>query len=344
MRQTGLSHLLAGALIWLGALASAYEIEDQAQFGAQTDAAAELRIISTADTAFFEPMILSFLELNPDLTIDYVVVSSTDLMQVVVDGEDAFDIAISSAMDLQTKLANDGFALRHVSPETRNLPDWAGWNDMLFAFTEEPAAIVVSRDAFTAQNVPQTRNDLIDLMRSDPDRFRGRIGTYDVRSSGLGYLFATQDTRASETFWRLAEVMGALDARLYCCSSDMIEDVKRGELLIAYNVLGSYVANRDDRDAFEIILPADFTTTMLRTALIPANAPSPDLSYNFIDHMLSQSYGSGAEPLVSPSLGLQSASASLNRIEIGPGLMVFLDQLKRQAFLREWENAILQGE
>jgi iron(III) transport system substrate-binding protein len=35
---------------------------------------------------------------------------------------------------------------------------------------------------------------------------------------------------------------------------------------------------------------------------------------------------------------------SLNRIKLGPGLMVFLDQFKKQKFLEEWENAILQTE
>lgn len=341
MRPLNIYKLLTGVLFCWAQAVLAFEVEDRARFGPE-DAEAELRIVSTADTLFFAPMIQSFLASNPDVAVEYVVASSTELMRVIQTGEEAFDIAISSAMDLQTKLANDGYARRHVSRAALDLPEWATWNNMLFAFTEEPAAIVVSRAAFTGGDIPRTRNDLIAMMRQDPERFRGRVGTYDVRESGLGYLFATQDTRASETFWRLAEVMGALDVQLYCCSGDMIEDVKNGDLLIAYNVLGSYVATREDREAFEIVLPADFTTIMLRTALIPANAPSPVLSHDFIDHMLVQSHGADAQPLVDPTLGAQAARPSLNRIEIGPGLMVFLDQLKRQAFLREWESAILQ--
>ena len=200
----------------------------------------------------------------------------------------------------------------------------------------------MSRRAFEGVAVPKNRQGLIDLLRQDPERFRGRVGTYDVRQSGLGYLFATQDTRASETFWRLAEVLGSLDARLYCCSSDMIEAVKTGELLIAYNVLASYAANREDRAEFEIILPSDFTTVMLRTALIPSNAPSPGLARDFVDHLLARSFGPQAEPLMHPALDLQRIETSLNRIRIGPGLLVFLDQLKQAAFLAEWESAILQ--
>lgn len=322
-------------------LSNAFETEDFARFG-PPDSEQVLQILSTADIAFFEPMILSFLAEQPDTAIDYTVASSAELQKAIVEEGKAFDVVISSAMDLQTKLANDGWAQRRKSEATAALPDWAVWNDMLFAFTQEPAAIVLSKTGLGDLPVPRDRNDLINLLRQHPEFFHGRVGTYDVRESGLGYLFATQDTRASETYWRLTEVMGGLDAKLFCCSSDMIEAVKSGELLIAYNVLGSYAVNREDRDEFAIILPRDFTTVMLRTAMIPKNAPSPEFSGQFIDHILEQSHGQGVAPMANRKLDLREIEASMNRIRIGPGLLVFLDQLKRRAFLSEWESAILQ--
>ena len=328
-------------VICFAAGASAFEIEDRQEFG-PSDAANVLRIISTADIDFFEPMITSFLRVSPEVRIDYIVASSSQVMQAIHDENLAFDIAISSAMDLQTKLANDGKALRHRSDATQALPDWAVWNDMLFAFTQEPAAIVVSKQSFGDLPLPRTRRDLITLMRQNPERFRGRVGTYDVRISGLGYLFATQDSRASETYWRLSEVMGRLEALLYCCSSDMIDAVKSGELLIAYNVLGSYVVTRADRDEFTIIVPSDFTTVMLRTALIPVNASSPDLSAAFLDHLLKNAHGEKPNALIHPALDPGPGEGALNRIRMGPGLLVFLDQMKKRAFLSEWQSAMEQ--
>lgn len=338
MRQFALSLVLIFAASW----ASAFEAEEVARFGPE-NSDRELRIISTADIAFFESMITSFLASAPSTSIEYTVVSSSELQKAIVDEGEAFDVAVSSAMDLQTKLANDGWAQRFTSEATSALPDWAVWNDMLFAFTQEPAAIVVSKSGFGDLPLPESRNDLINLLRQHPDLFRSRVGTYDVRQSGLGYLFATQDTRASEIYWRLTEVMGALDAQLYCCSSDMIDAVKSGELLIAYNVLGSYAINREDRDEFAIILPSDFTTVMLRTALIPSNAPSSELAALFLDHLMARSHGQDAQLLTNPTLDLSQNEAALNRIRIGPGLLVFLDQLKKRAFLSEWESAILQN-
>ncbi|MEO0990955.1 MAG: substrate-binding domain-containing protein [Pseudomonadota bacterium] len=330
---------LSLALILAPLTGFAFEIEDHIRFGAP-EAAREIRIISTADIAFFEPVVRTFIAGNADVAVDYSVASSTELMRAIYDEGAAFDLAISSAMDLQIKLANDGFARRYISGQ--ELPDWATWRDTVFAFTQEPAAIVVSDAAFEGLAKPQNRQELIRVLRQNPDRFAGRVGTYDVRQSGLGYLFATQDTRASETYWRLTEVMGSLRAKLFCCSSDMIDAVENGELAVAYNVLGSYAANRQDSGRFSIILPTDFTTVMLRTALIPETAPSPELAELFLDHMLQQAFvGSGGVRLDRSLVG-QGAEAGLNRIDLGPGLLVFLDQLKRRAFLSEWESAILQ--
>lgn len=320
---------------------AAFEIEDHALFG-PPGAKDVVRIISTTDIDFFEPMIRAFLSVTPDVRVDYTVASSTELMRALHDERQAFDLAISSAMDLQTKLANDGLARRHFSESTRALPDWAVWNDMIFAFTQEPATIVVSRAALAGLPMPRNRQDLIRTLRQNPDRFRGKVGTYDVRVSGLGYLFATQDTRASETYWRLTEVMGGLDARLYCCSSQMLQDVESGALAIAYNVLGSYAARRANADAIRIVQPSDFTTVMLRSVLIPVTARNPARARTFVDHILDQSFGPGPSPLDPPDLLKPQSDSTLHRIRLGPGLLVFLDQFKKRAFLAEWESAILQ--
>lgn len=336
------------ALILVAPLAAlGFEIEERQLFGTG-DTDGTLRIISTGDVRFFAPVIDAFLEDNPGLSVDYVTVSSAELMRALYDEKAAFDVAISSAMDLQTKLANDGLALAHVSATTALLPDWARWRDHVFAFTQEPATIVVSRAAFAGLEVPRTRQDLIRVLRANPDRFRDRVGTYDVRRSGLGYLFATQDARSSEIFWRLAEVMGNLGARLYCCSSDMIDDVAAGRIAVAYNVLGSYaLARADVADQIEIVQPGDFTTLMLRTALIPATSKRPKLAGLFVDHLIAAAWGdAGAEagdgllpPMRAPALG---ADAAQRPIRMGPGLLVYLDRLKRAAFLSAWESAVLQ--
>lgn len=58
---------------------------------------------------------------------------------------------------------------------------------------QEPATIVINKAAFDGLDIPQSRQELILGLCDHPKRFQGRVGIYDLRISGLGYLFATQD-------------------------------------------------------------------------------------------------------------------------------------------------------
>lgn len=300
----------------------------------------QLRVISSTDTSLFAPIIEDFVAAYPGVEIEYLVTGTADIDQIFRASPADFDLVISSAMDLQLKIANDGFALR--LPNLSH-PGWAQWRQSLFAFTTEPAAIVINRAAFAGRPIPQTRQQLIEAMRTRPDVFRGRVGTYDVRRSGLGYLFATQDARASETYWRLMEVMGTLDVRLYCCSGDMIDHLAEGTIAVAYNVLGSYAAARlESRDALEIILPSDFPTTMMRTAMVSAQAPQPEPAIAFIQHLISLQSEAGEGMGLLPPLSANMGDVAQTTIALEPALMTFLDGLKRAKFLAEWENAVIQ--
>ncbi len=324
---------------------SAFEIEGNHIYPAP-NGNLTIKIISTADINVFEPIILAFQRAHPTINVDYVIASSTELMKALYEEGGEFDLAISSAMDLQTKLANDGFAQTYSSNATDTLPDWAKWRNQVFAFTQEPAVVVISKAAFEGIDPPKTREDLISLLRDNPDKFEKRIGTYDVRVSGAGYLFATQDSRNSDSYWRLTEVMGRLNSRLYRGSGDMIHDVASGQLTLAYNVVGSYAMSRlSDYPGIQIILFDDYVNVMLRTALIPKNASNPTQSGMMIDFLATLNRRPELVKLTSlppiDSAQLQENSAA-RPIRLGPGLLVFLDRLKKESFLTNWVNSIEQ--
>ena len=185
------------------------------------------------------------------------------------------------------------------------------------------------------------------ILRENPDRFRGRLGTYDIRDSGLGYLFATQDARNSDAYWRLSEVMGQLDARLYCCSGEMIDDVASGRLGLAYNVLGSYAAVRAPVEpGIRVVTLEDYANVMLRTVLMPAAAPNPRAAGVLLDYLLrSGNDRDFAGPRVLPPLSDDRVptDAAFGPIRLGPALLVYLDRLNRVEFLRAWTSAMEQG-
>lgn len=344
MRFAGSAVCLSLILSLWASFAAALEVEDHRRYDGTGERV--LRIISTADLEVFDPFLEAFHQRNPDISLDYYVVSSAVLHSAIRD-EAPFDLAISSAMDLQFQLVNDGFAQSYRSPATEALPDWARWRDLIFAFTTEPAVVVISTERFEGLPVPATRQELIAVLRDHPDRFQGAVGTYDVRESGLGYLFATQEARATDAYWRLSEVMGRLDPQLYCCSGQMIDDVADGRLAMAYNVLGSYAAERLARDSggrVQILRMQDFSNVILRTAVIPASATEAKAAGAMIDTLLTTGLrdSPGDWPLPPLRPATEGAGVGFGPIRLGPALMVYLDPLNRRAFLEEWENALEQ--
>lgn len=326
-------------LLWAGG-AQAQQWEDRRVFSSGT-ANTELRVLSSTDTDYLAPVIDAYIADNKHILVEYLVTGTAQIAQIMRDRPGAYDLVISSAMDLQIQLVNDG-----VAAEVKDLsgPQWAQWRNSLFGFTHEPAAIVINKEAFSGLGLPASRQDLITRLRDTPALFDGRIGTYDVRSSGLGYLFATQDARTSETYWRLTEVMGGLNTRLYCCSGEMIDDVASGTLAVAYNVLGSYAYSRADAaDKIEVIFPSDFTTTMMRTALVPEASDNKAQAIEFLKALLRAFTAStDAQSSILPPLVPDTAGAQHKVIPLEPSLMVYLDRLKRETFIAEWESALIR--
>lgn len=320
-----------------------------------------LRIHSATDRQAIEPLVLDFQRIHPDVTVEYQDMDTADLYADAVAGAaresaaDKPDLLISSAADLQVKLVNDGHTRPHRSTLTDGLPDWANWRDEAFGFTFEPAVIAYNRDLLPADQVPRSRPALIRLLKENPARFSRRVATYDTAASGIGYLLAAHDDLLFSQFWQLVAAMGNAQARLACCSGEILDMVERGEVLIAYNVLGSYARARAAAGApIGIVVPEDYTLVISRVAVIPRTAPRPQLAGQFIDYLLSprgQEVVAGRSALYAISSGIKreasasglrsSTAAPLHPIALSPALLVFLDRLKRERFLQQWQSAIL---
>jgi iron(III) transport system substrate-binding protein len=85
----------------------AEEWEDQKQFN-QFASGATIRVLSSTDTAIFAPVIQDFVLKNPEVAVEYFVTGTTAIEQLFRSNPKAFDLVISSAMDLQLKIVTDG--------------------------------------------------------------------------------------------------------------------------------------------------------------------------------------------------------------------------------------------
>ncbi|MEQ9635817.1 MAG: extracellular solute-binding protein [Devosia marina] len=315
-----------------------------------------LNILGVTDTPLFAHFIAAYQTQRRDVTVVYEETDSLPLFRRYLDGEleTAPDLLISSASDLQLKLANDGHALAYDSPYLGPLPEWAHWRNEVFGFTFEPAVIIYNPDLIDDNEVPRTHLTLAELIETQTERFRGKIATYDIALSGVGYLLAAQDQTISSTFWRLANAFGRVNARFSGSSPAILNGVADGSLALGYNVLGSYAFARQAEGApIEIVVPDDYVLVLTRSMLIPRDAPNAELAKGFVDFALSpagQAVAAGTTALgavVPGSAGEWTSETIAARgrgviqpIPLGPGLLVALDTLRRQRFLDTWQEIV----
>ncbi|MEM6636244.1 MAG: extracellular solute-binding protein [Pseudomonadota bacterium] len=345
--------IAATAILLTAGLAQAQSIpEDTKDYGPE-DGSAGFVVRGTTDIALFEPIMAEFSRRFPAVRIEYEQWSSNDLYLASEtdcrSGNPVADLVISSSIDQQVKLANDGCAQRYRSTGTAALPAVLNWRDEVFGITREPAVIVYNRANFSEASVPLSRFDLIDLLRPDDNRLFGRIATYDIESSGLGYLFAFADAQQATTFGSLIEAFGRSGAVADCCSASIIDGVATGKYLIAYNVLGSYaLARADENPDIVVVAPDDYTLVLSRAALIPKGAAQTELAAELLEFLLSED---GRRVLRSAHLIVdtdervhqalrlpENPAASLRPIALSPALLVGLDKHKRQQFIARWRG------
>ena len=348
-------------LLWFCAslaVAQAKEFQFPSVSENDRDEAAIVTIYSSIDIAIARQLIAAFQDVFRDTAVVYHDLQTNDLYERVVResrlGRTA-DVTLSSAMDLQMKLANDGFASPWQTEQARQLPQWARWRNEVFGITFEPAVIVYNKLFFQNRPQPRNRAELIGLLKNRDSKLFGRVSTYDAERSGLGFLFLSRDIQHDRNIWQLYRLLGNNGAKLYSTSQAIIDRVARGRLVLGYNLLGSYAAAHAARDnRIGIVWPSDFTVIMSRVALIPRAAASAQMGQRFLSFMLSkkgQSIISGPMHMNAlagtrnqqQSQSQVQPSASLRPIRVGPGLLAYLDQAKRRRILKQWNAALAGG-
>lgn len=300
---------------------------------------------STTDIGVARPIMERFSTLHPAFTIRYEQWGSNALFgqsrQDCVSGNTPADAIFSSAIHQMIWLVNAACADAYRSPATAALPDARRWRDELWGITTEPAVIAFNTQLLNGRDVPRTRFALLDALRENPELYRGKIATYDISASGLGYLFAFSDSLEASTFGALMESFARVDAVATCCSAEIIAGVEAGRYLIAYNVLGSYVPKAEAPNV-GIILPQDYTLVLSRGYMIPKGATQKAASVALLEFLLT---AEGQNLLRQAGLVtvLDAAETDLapsaqRAIPLSPALLVARDPNRRATLLRFWSD------
>lgn len=267
------------------------------------------------------------------------------------------DVMWSSAMDLQMKLVEEGHAMTYRSPEAPALPSWAVYRDQAYGSTYEPVVFIYNKKELREDEIPRDHDQFAKLLAANPQRYRGKVTTFDIEKSGVGLMFAVQDRRHHRGLEDLAIAMGKVDYRPVAGTGPMLDKVASGEYLLGYNVMGAYAMVRARREpALGVVLPRDYTIVLSRVAFISKDAKHPNAAKLWLDHLLS----ARGQKVIGDSLELfairsdvdaRYTAASLAK-ELGPrarpisidgDLALTLDPSRRGPFIKRWNEAVAAG-
>jgi iron(III) transport system substrate-binding protein len=318
----------------------------------------KLVIYSATDAATAAPLVKDFEALYPGVKVEYNDMNTTEIYNRVISekaaGGASGDFVWSSAMDLQVKLVNEGYAQTYASPEIPHVPGWAVWKNEAYGTTYEPISFLYNKRLLPADQVPQSHAELARLLGQQYDKFKGKVTSYDVEKSGVGFLLITQDSKAGPGFPELVKSLGAVGTRWQSSTGTMMERVGSGEALLAYNIIGTYAMARAKKDpSIGYVFPKDYTLVMSRVGFISKNAAHPNAGKLWLDYLLSQR----GQSLIGNQVELgairgdvegeltvarlsKTLGNALKPIPVGPELLVYLDQGKRLEFLKQWQGTI----
>lgn len=298
-----------------------------------------VRLAGVVSEARMRPLVEALSVNLPGTRLVYKRLSSAQIAAAAGRGSDVpFDLAFLSSPDVAVSIANEGHAVRD---EAAGAMADRQWRSEVFGFWSDPAVIVVRRAAFE-NRLPQTRIELVRLLEQESARFARRVGIVNVGIDDIGYLLASQDSIRTSLYWRLIRALGGAKARIYDTTDDLLEALQAGKLDVAYNVpLSALRAGGALPKGMDVLVPQDYVLAVPWTALMPKGARNLREARILLQMLLAPEgraalSAAGFVPPVQPA-----RFEGVQRIELGPELLVFRDMIKRSKFLDAWFQMIV---
>ncbi|MEP6678939.1 MAG: ABC transporter substrate-binding protein, partial [Betaproteobacteria bacterium] len=234
---------------------------------------------------------------------------------------------------------------------------WANYKNMAYGTTYEPSVFIYNKRLVTGDEIPQDHAGFVKVLNANVAKFKGKVTTYDIEKSGVGFMFVAQDSKYFPGLPDLEKAFGATAYKVYSSTGNMLEKVSSGEHLLGYNVLGSYALVRAKKDpSLGVVLPKDYTLVLSRVMFVGKAAKNPNAAKLWVDYILSargqKLIGSDVELFaIRNDVEAEYTAASLNKqlggnvkpIPVSSEIVTYLDQKKRLDFLSAWKAAVASG-
>jgi len=251
----------------------------------------KLIIYSSTDQASAQPLLDDFKKEYPFANVEYNDIGTSQLysrfLAEAAAGTPTADVLWSSAMDLQVKLAADGYALTYASPESKNFGPESVYQNQAFGTTLEPAALIYNKRLVKASELPATHAAFAALLSGG--KLTGKLATWDPEKSGVGFTLMEYDNASNKDFGAVSSGLGKAQAGLYSSTGAMLEKVTSGEALYGYNIIGSYALLRQKTvPDLGMKFWKDGTIAFQRVAIINKATKAPNTAKLFLDYLLSR--------------------------------------------------------
>lgn len=331
------------------------------QIQKQAELEGHLVVYSVLSNKAAQPLIDGFKSLYPGIQVEYDGEGgSTETYDRFIaeskSKKPTADVMWSSAMDLQMKLVVDGYAAKYFSAESKNIPKWANYKDIAWGTTYEPVVMVYNKQLLKPEEVPTDHTSFTQLLSSNQEKFKGKVTSFDLEKSGVGYMFAVQDQIQNPRWAELQRALGSSKPFLAAGTGEMLKRINSGESMLGYNIIGSYALTRSKKDLpnLGVTIPKDFAPILSRVMFININAAHPNAAKLWVDYILSkkgqQIMGDGLElNAIREDAGTKNSAQILNQqigmaaklIPINAELAETLNEKFQLQFIQKWKQATL---
>lgn len=197
------------------------------------------------------------------------------------------DAIISIAPDGWQRFMDRGELQPYESPELAELPEWSHeWaSNGLYVMSADPFSIVYNETLLPdGAEPPESFADVVELVKSDPAFYQGRVATYAGDAQWGMFWFI--DRKLRETFWEGMQSMGPA-LRFEASGGAMGEKMVSGEYAIAIYAPLSTIPRGSD-SFLKFALMDDGQPISDRSIGITKKANSPNSAKLLIDFLLSE--------------------------------------------------------
>jgi iron(III) transport system substrate-binding protein len=324
-----------------------------------------LIIYSVLNKSTWKPVIETFKGHYPWINVTIIELGANEVFdRYAADsliGERNADLILSYAPDGWLNFANSGQIEPYLSEEDFYVPPWTKLAPGIYTIASDPMVLLYNKDELP--NPPLRSSDIKDLIESDPNKFTGKITSYDAtqNSTGLAVNWFWIN-KMGETGWELLDRIAETNPLLKTSSSSMVSSILSGDTSLGIFISPiSFLSELSLHPELDWRYVKDGQPILMRSIALTKLAKSPNSAKLMVDFLLSQegqialAFG-GLTPFRPDIANVDIFNSSdgnkpyihFNQVieEVGLDNLIFItldpemnNPEKRSAFIEKWNHA-----